>query len=54
MMFIYSILLIQLNRRALPKQIKITGLRLGVMAFSVLFFGVFSVLLVYDEGKALF
>ena len=54
MMFIYSILLIQLNRRALPKQIRVTGVRLGVMAFSVLFFGVFSVLLVYDEGKALF
>jgi Mn2+/Fe2+ NRAMP family transporter len=54
MMFIYSILLIQLNRRALPGEIKISGVRLGVMAFSVLFFGVFSVLLVYDEGKALF
>jgi hypothetical protein len=54
MMFIYSMLLIQLNRRALPRQIKIGGARLGVMAFSVLFFGVFSVLLVYDEGKALF
>ena len=54
MMFIYSMLLIQLNRRALPHQIKISGVRLAVMAFSVLFFGVFSVLLVYDEGKALF
>ena len=54
MMFIYSMLLIQLNRRALPQQIKISGVRLAVMAFSVLFFGVFSVLLVYDEGKALF
>jgi hypothetical protein len=54
MMFIYSMLLIQLNRRALPNQIKISGVRLAVMAFSVLFFGVFSILLVYDEGKALF
>jgi hypothetical protein len=54
MMFIYSALLIQLNRRALPQQIKIRGLRFAVLAFSVLFFGVFSVLLVYDEGKALF
>ena len=35
MMFIYSILLIQLNREALPEQIKIRGVRLGVMAFSV-------------------
>jgi hypothetical protein len=54
MMFIYSMLLIQLNRKALPQEIKIRGVRLGVMTFSVLFFGVFSVLLVYDEGKALF
>ena len=54
MMFIYSILLIQLNRKALPEEIKIRGVRLGVMAFSVLFFGVFSVLLVLDQGKQLF
>jgi hypothetical protein len=54
MMFIYSILLIQLNRRALPGEIKIRGPRLGVMAFSVVFFGVFSVLLVIDQGKQLF
>jgi hypothetical protein len=54
MMFIYSMLLIQLNRKALPDPIKIRGVRLGVMALSVVFFGIFSVLLVYDEGKALF
>jgi hypothetical protein len=54
MMFIYSILLIQLNRRALPHEIKIRSTRLAVMAFSVLFFGVFSVLLVIDQGKQLF
>jgi hypothetical protein len=54
MMFIYSMLLIQLNRRALPGEIKIRGPRLGVMAFSVVFFGVFSVLLVIDQGKQLF
>jgi hypothetical protein len=54
MMFIYSILLIQLNRRALPHEIKIRNTRLAVMAFSVLFFGIFSVLLVIDQGKQLF
>ena len=54
MMFIYSMLLIQLNRRALPNPIKIRGLQLGVMAFSVLFFGVFSVLLVIDEARSAF
>ena len=54
MMFIYSGLLIQLNRKSLPHQIKIRGVRLGVMIVSFVFFGIFSVLLVYDEGKALF
>jgi hypothetical protein len=54
MMFIYSGLLIQLNRKALPEPIKIRGVRLGVMIVSFIFFGIFSVLLVYDEGKALF
>jgi hypothetical protein len=54
MMFIYSILLIQLNRRALPQEIKIRNTRLAVMAFSVVFFGIFSVLLVIDQGKQLF
>jgi hypothetical protein len=54
MMFIYSMLLIQLNRRALPNPIKIRGVQLGVLCFSVLFFGVFSVLLVIDEARSAF
>ncbi|MDP8959783.1 MAG: Nramp family divalent metal transporter [Actinomycetota bacterium] len=41
-MFIYSILLIQLNRGALPRPIRISGLRLGAMVWSVLFFGYFT------------
>jgi len=41
-MFVYSILLIQLNRGALPDAIKLGGWRLGVMAFAVLFYGFFS------------
>lgn len=52
MMFIYSMLLIQLNRKALPEPIKIRGLRLGVMIFSVLFFGFFSMLLLWDQISA--
>jgi len=48
-MFIYSILLIQLNRRALPEAIKVKGFRLGVLCFSVLFFGVFSGWYVLDK-----
>ncbi len=45
-MFIYSILLIQLNRKALPEAIKIRGVRLWAMAWSVLFFGYFTIFLI--------
>ena len=41
-MFIYSILLIVLNRRALPAMIPISGLRLVILGISVLWFGYFS------------
>jgi hypothetical protein len=48
-MFIYSGLLIMLNRRALPKELRIGGIRLAVLAISFLFFGFLSVLLVLDN-----
>lgn len=48
-MFIYSGLLIQLNRKALPKPIRVSGVRLGVLIISFVFFGFFSVLLVLDN-----
>jgi hypothetical protein len=41
-MFIYSILLIKLNRTGLPPAIRVRGLRLGVLAFAVLFYGFFA------------
>jgi hypothetical protein len=41
-MFVYSILLIQLNRRALPPALRVRGLRLGVLIFAVIFYGFFS------------
>ena len=53
-MFIYSILLIQLNRRALPDAIKVRGARLGAMIWAVLAFGVMSALLVYSQIGDLF
>jgi hypothetical protein len=53
-MFVYSILLIQLNRRALPQPVRITGVRLGAMGWSVLFFGFFSWILLQDQFKQLF
>jgi hypothetical protein len=52
MMFIYSGLLIVLNRRALPRAIQVGGWRLGVMTLVFLFFAAFSVLTIIDQiGK---
>jgi vacuolar-type H+-ATPase subunit I/STV1 len=48
-MFVYSILLIQLNRKALPGAIKVRGVRLGAMIWAVLAFGIMSALLVYTQ-----
>jgi hypothetical protein len=41
-MFVYSILLIQLNRRGLPPALRVRGARLGMLIFAVLFYGFFS------------
>ena len=41
-MFIYSILLIKLNRTGLPKAIQVSGFRLGALGFAVLFYGFFA------------
>jgi hypothetical protein len=48
-MFIYSGLLIMLNRRSLPEELKVRGVRLAVLVLSFLFFGFLSVLLVADQ-----
>jgi hypothetical protein len=41
-MFIYSILLIKLNRGGLPPAIRVSGLRLGMLALAVAFYGFFA------------
>jgi hypothetical protein len=41
-MFVYSILLIQLNRRGLPPALRVRGLRLGMLVFATLFYGYFA------------
>jgi hypothetical protein len=41
-MFVYSILLIQLNRRALPPALRVSGFRLGMLCFAILFYGFFA------------
>ena len=53
-MFIYSGLLIRLNRAFLPHPIKIRGVRLGALAWCFAFFGVFSVIYCIEQFKQLF
>jgi hypothetical protein len=53
-MFVYSVLLIQLNRFNLPNTIRLRSVRLVAMIWAVLFFGFFSAILVWDEGGKLF
>ncbi len=53
-MFVYSFLLIQLNKGMLPKEISLGGLRLGWMWWAVAFYGFFSIVAVITEGAKLF
>ncbi|MGH3361217.1 MAG: Nramp family divalent metal transporter [Nocardioides sp.] len=52
-MFIYSILLLKLNRGVLPREIGLKGGRLVVIVWAVLFYGGFSVVLLIDQVKKL-
>ena len=51
-MFVYSILLIQLNRRGLPPAIRVRGVRLGMLIFATLFYGFFAGWLVVVQVQA--
>jgi hypothetical protein len=51
-MFVYSILLIQLNRRGLPPAIRVSGLRLGMLMFATVFYGFFAGWLVLVQVQA--
>ena len=53
-MFVYSVLLIKLNRGVLPRAIGLKGVRFGAVLWAVLFYGGFSLFLVYDQFKQLF
>jgi len=48
-MFIYSGLLIAINRRFLPEPLKIRGLRLVALVWAFLIFGVLSVIVIIDQ-----
>jgi hypothetical protein len=51
-MFVYSILLIQLNRRGLPPALRVSGLRLGMLMFATVFYGFFSGWLVLVQVRS--
>ncbi|MFC0527028.1 Nramp family divalent metal transporter [Phytohabitans kaempferiae] len=53
MMFFYSILLLALNRKVLPRQIRPRAYRVAALIWSVLLFGVFSALTVWQQGERL-
>ena len=53
MMFIYSILLLVLNRRALPAPIRVRSYRVAALIWSTLLFGVFSALTIWQQGGKL-
>lgn len=54
MMFIYSGLLIVLNRKVLPEPIRIRAGRTAVLGWSVALFGVLSVLTIIEQVGKLF
>lgn len=53
-MFVYSFLLIQLNRGTLPPELKMENHRLGWMVWAVLFYGFFTVVTLWNELPKLF
>jgi hypothetical protein len=53
MMFVYSALLILVNRRLLPEAIRVRGVRLAALGWSFALFGVLSVLTIVDRAKEL-
>jgi hypothetical protein len=48
-MFLYSFLLILLNRRALPAAIAVRSYRLAALVWSTVFFGVLSALTIWQQ-----
>ena len=54
MMFIYSGLLILINRKSLPGPIRIRGVRLGALIWAIALFGTLSALTFQDQLSKLF
>lgn len=53
-MFIYSGLLIAINRRFLPEPLRIRGVRLLALAWAFLLFGTLSLIVIRDQFGELF
>jgi hypothetical protein len=53
MMFMYSGLLILINRKILPSQLRIRGGRLAVLVWSIALFGTLSVLTIIQQYQDL-
>jgi len=53
MMFIYSALLIVLNRRLLPRELRPGLLRIGALVWAVALFGILSAITVVDQARKL-
>ena len=54
MMFLYSALLVVLNRRVLPRPIRINAGRAAVLIWSFLLFGTLAALTIVSQGRQLF
>ncbi len=54
MMFLYSALLILINRRTLPAPLRIRGFRLAVLVWAFLLFGILSAITFTVQGRTLF
>ncbi len=54
MMFLYSGLLILVNRKSLPEPIRVRGFRLGALIWAIVLFGVLSALTFRDQIAKLF
>jgi hypothetical protein len=53
MMFVYSILLLVLNRRTLPPPLRVRSYRVAALVWSIALFGVLSVITIIEQGKLL-
>jgi hypothetical protein len=54
MMFLYSVMLIVLNRGALPPALRVRSYRLGALVWASAFFGVLSLLTIWQQAQRFF